>query len=174
MTKYVDQYNALLCEFEAAKVGAARLPLCRQMHTVRHALHSTRAASAVLLTCCLAGGVLVQCSTRVHAPCPCAPDQCPNHTPAQAAVLPDAPGALDFNCSRWSALNRDMRKYRGTGFDANLGSRSTSNLVYRLLRRISGAVAYSGEASAALPQWLSRARAYHLNLAQPRPPLLPQ
>lgn len=51
VTKYVDQYNALLCEFEAAKVGAARLSICQQMHTARHALHLTRAASAVLFTC---------------------------------------------------------------------------------------------------------------------------
>ena len=56
----------------------------------------------------------------------------------QAAVLPDAPGALDFNCSRWSAFSRALRSYRGAGFDADLGSRSTSNLVFRLLRRISG------------------------------------
>ncbi|KAI7844625.1 hypothetical protein COHA_001715 [Chlorella ohadii] len=74
VTQYVDEYNTLLCEYEAAK----------------------------------------------------------------AAVLPDAPGALDFNCSRWSAFSRALRSYRGAGFDADLGSRSTSNLVFRLLRRISG------------------------------------
>ncbi len=54
-------------------------------------------------------------------------------------MLPDAPGALDFNCSRWDAFAKKLKKFRGSGFDANLGSRSTSNLAYRLLRRISGA-----------------------------------
>ncbi|KAI7845488.1 hypothetical protein COHA_001035 [Chlorella ohadii] len=73
VTQFVDEYNALLCEYEAAK----------------------------------------------------------------AAVLPDAPGALDFNCSRWDAFAKKLKKFRGSGFDANLGSRSTSNLAYRLLRRIS-------------------------------------
>ncbi|PRW33064.1 type VII secretion [Chlorella sorokiniana] len=56
---------------------------------------------------------------------------------AKAMVLPAAPGALDFNCSRWADFSKKLKKYRGTGFDANLGSRSTSNLAYRLLRRIS-------------------------------------
>ena len=59
-------------------------------------------------------------------------------TLAQDAVLPDAPGALDFNCSRWTDFSKALKKFRGSGFDANLGSRSTSNLAYRLLRRISG------------------------------------
>lgn len=73
VTKFVDEYNTLLCEYQAAK----------------------------------------------------------------DAVLPDAPGALDFNCSRWTDFSKALKKYRGSGFDANLGSRSTSNLAYRLLRRIS-------------------------------------
>lgn len=59
-------------------------------------------------------------------------------------MLPDAPGALDFNCTRWTAFAKALKSYRGTGFEANLGSRSTSNLAYRLLRRISGARSRQG------------------------------
>ena len=56
---------------------------------------------------------------------------------AKAAVLPAAPGALEFDCGRWGNYTKALRKYRGSAFDANLGSRSTANLAYRLLRRIS-------------------------------------
>ena len=56
---------------------------------------------------------------------------------AKAAVLPDAPGALDFDCTRWPAFEMVLKTFRGSAFDAGLGSRSTPNLVYRLLRRIS-------------------------------------
>ena len=40
-----------------------------------------------------------------------------------------------FDCSRWGAFTREMRSYRGAGIDRD-GTRSTSNLTYRMLRRL--------------------------------------
>lgn len=45
--------------------------------------------------------------------------------------------ASDFDCSRFNALDLEMSKYRSAGFEKGLGSRSTENLTYRLLRRLS-------------------------------------
>lgn len=41
-----------------------------------------------------------------------------------------------FDCSRFKALSREMSKYRDTGIKAS-GTRSTENLTFRLLRRLS-------------------------------------
>lgn len=41
-----------------------------------------------------------------------------------------------FDCARFGALDDDLSEYRRQGFDQNLGSRSTQNLTYRLLRRL--------------------------------------
>ncbi len=40
-----------------------------------------------------------------------------------------------FDCGRWGAFTREMRSYRGAGIDRD-GTRSTSNLTYRMLRRL--------------------------------------
>lgn len=42
----------------------------------------------------------------------------------------------NFDCSRFKALSREMSKYRDTGIKAS-GTRSTENLTFRLLRRLS-------------------------------------
>lgn len=41
-----------------------------------------------------------------------------------------------FDCSRFGDLDTRMAEYRDTGFADGRGSRSTSNLAYRGLRRI--------------------------------------
>ncbi|MEY3080963.1 MAG: hypothetical protein RJA94_948 [Pseudomonadota bacterium] len=40
-----------------------------------------------------------------------------------------------FDCGRLGAFTKEMRKYRGAGIDKD-GTRSTSNLTYRMLRRL--------------------------------------
>lgn len=52
-------------------------------------------------------------------------------------MAPGAPGALAFNCSLWTEFPRALQKYRSAAFDAGLGTRSTTNLTFRMLRRIS-------------------------------------
>ena len=42
-----------------------------------------------------------------------------------------------FQCGRFDDLDNEMGDYRNKGFTAGSGSRSTENLTYRLLRRIS-------------------------------------
>lgn len=42
-----------------------------------------------------------------------------------------------FECGRFDELDNEMSDYRNAGFAAGSGSRSTENLTYRLLRRIS-------------------------------------
>ncbi|PRW32909.1 hypothetical protein C2E21_8079 isoform A [Chlorella sorokiniana] len=67
--------------------------------------------------------------------------------PSQLPV--NGTGLYSFTTDSWimepteqpNNFDKAMKKYRGTGFDANLGSRSTSNLAYRLLRRLSVNVA---------------------------------
>lgn len=44
--------------------------------------------------------------------------------------------ASDFDCSRFNALDAELSKYRSAGFKKGLGSRSTENLTYRMLRRL--------------------------------------
>lgn len=41
-----------------------------------------------------------------------------------------------FNCNRWSGFSKALGGYRNAGIEAS-GTRSTENLVYRLLRRLS-------------------------------------
>ena len=41
-----------------------------------------------------------------------------------------------FACSRFGALDDEMAAYRDSGFSSGLGSRSTQNLTYRVLRRL--------------------------------------
>ncbi len=41
-----------------------------------------------------------------------------------------------FDCSRFGALDKEMKAYRDSGFAAGLGSRSTQNLTYRAARRL--------------------------------------
>ncbi len=41
-----------------------------------------------------------------------------------------------FDCDRFGDLDDEMKKYRGAGLDAG-GQRSTANLTYRMLRRLS-------------------------------------
>lgn len=41
-----------------------------------------------------------------------------------------------FDCAGFGELDQKMSEYRRQGFDQNLGSRSTQNLTYRLLRRL--------------------------------------
>lgn len=43
----------------------------------------------------------------------------------------------NFGCERFDELDTAMRKYRSAGFEKGLGSRSTANLTYRMLRRLS-------------------------------------
>jgi hypothetical protein len=42
-----------------------------------------------------------------------------------------------FDCGRFDELDGEMKDYRGAGFEKGLGSRSTENLTYRMLRRLS-------------------------------------
>lgn len=44
--------------------------------------------------------------------------------------------AAGGRCGEFAALKKDMKAYRAQGFDQGLGSRSTQNLTYRLLRRL--------------------------------------
>ena len=44
---------------------------------------------------------------------------------------------VDFDCDRFDELDKAMKDYRSAGFAAGLGSRSTANLTYRMLRRLS-------------------------------------
>jgi hypothetical protein len=48
-----------------------------------------------------------------------------------------AESPLTFDCTRFEALDAEMRDYRSKGFVADRGGRSTENLTYRLLRRLS-------------------------------------
>jgi len=41
-----------------------------------------------------------------------------------------------FDCARWNDFSKDLSKYRNEGIEKS-GTRSTENLVYRLLRRLS-------------------------------------
>lgn len=54
-----------------------------------------------------------------------------------ALVCDYAASPLTFDCARFEALDAEMRDYRSAGFAAGPGGRSTENLTYRLLRRIS-------------------------------------
>lgn len=54
-----------------------------------------------------------------------------------ALVCDYAASPLTFDCARFEALDAGMRDYRSAGFTAGRGGRSTENLTYRLLRRLS-------------------------------------
>lgn len=48
-----------------------------------------------------------------------------------------AESPLTFDCTRFEALDAGMRDYRSAGFASGRGGRSTENLTYRMLRRLS-------------------------------------
>jgi hypothetical protein len=54
-----------------------------------------------------------------------------------ALVCEYAESPLTFDCGRFEGLDAEMRDYRSKGFIADRGGRSTENLTYRLLRRLS-------------------------------------
>lgn len=54
-----------------------------------------------------------------------------------ALVCDYAESPITFDCTRFEALDADMRDYRSAGFAAGPGGRSTENLTYRMLRRLS-------------------------------------
>ena len=65
--------------------------------------------------------------------------QDPAFTPTQADYLKYEEYAKNkkaFACEKFGALDDEMKAYRGAGLDA-AGQRSTQNLTYRALRRIS-------------------------------------
>ena len=54
-----------------------------------------------------------------------------------ALVCDYAASPLTFDCARFDALDAEMRDYRRAGLDTGRGGRSTQNLTYRMLRRLS-------------------------------------
>lgn len=54
-----------------------------------------------------------------------------------ALVCDYAASPITFDCTRFDALDAEMRDYRSVGFATGRGGRSTENLTYRMLRRLS-------------------------------------